>query len=130
MQRKRAALCPDVEVWADVMVKHATPPPGLTADQAGIDTVERGLADALIVSGTGTGSEPDLEEAATIRAAVGDVRIVIGSGATDSNLGRLLTVADSVIVGSSIKVGGVATNRPDPMRVETFIKRAAGDGLV
>ncbi|HSO49186.1 MAG TPA: BtpA/SgcQ family protein, partial [Acidimicrobiia bacterium] len=49
--RRRRVLAPDVEIWADVMVKHATPPPGLEPAHAALDTVERGLADAVIVSG-------------------------------------------------------------------------------
>ena len=68
--RRRSDLAPQVEIWADVMVKHATPPSGLTVDQAAKDTVERGLADAVIVSGSGTGEEPDLAQAAAIAGAV------------------------------------------------------------
>ena len=76
VMRSRAALCPDVEVWADVMVKHATPPPGLDAAQSAEDTVHRGLADAVIVSGSGTGAEPDLAESKTIADAVPGTRVV------------------------------------------------------
>ena len=52
LARRRAALAPAVEIWADVLVKHATPPPGLDIRQAAEDTVSRGLADAVIVSGS------------------------------------------------------------------------------
>lgn len=130
VMRLRAALCPDVEVWADVMVKHATPPPGLDAAQSAVDTVERGLADAIIVSGSGTGSEPDLGVVESVRAAVGpDVRLVIGSGASVSNLADLSSIADTVIVGSSIKVNGDATQRPDPGRAAALVSVAAERGL-
>jgi membrane complex biogenesis BtpA family protein len=129
--RKRAALCPDVEIWADVMVKHASPPPGLDAAQAALDTVERGLADALIVSGSGTGAEVDLEQAREVAGAVPEeTRIVIGSGATADNLESVMTLADSVIVGSWLKIDGVATNRPDPARVGEFVRQASASGLL
>lgn len=129
--RQRAALVPDVEIWADVMVKHATPPPGLTATQAAADTVERGLADAVIVSGSGTSVAPGLEEAAAVKSAVpASTRIVIGSGATIDNLDGLLAVGDTIIVGSSIKVEGDAGNRPDPLRAKAFVERAAERGLL
>jgi membrane complex biogenesis BtpA family protein len=129
--RKRAALTPGVEIWADVLVKHATAPAGLGAAQAAADTVERGMADAVIVSGTGTGSEPDLEQARNVKAAVPDgSRIVIGSGATVRNMDRLLSVADTIIVGSAIKVEGDAANRPDPLRTKAFVERAAERGLL
>jgi len=130
IQRRRKSLAPGVEIWADVMVKHASPPQGANARQAAADTVERGLADAVIVSGSGTGAEPDLDEANVIKEAVpAGTRIVIGSGASTSNLGRLLDVADTVIVGSAIKADGDANNRPDPVRAEAFVQRAGERGL-
>ena len=124
-------MAPDVEVWADVMVKHAVPPAGLEPAQAALDTVERGLADAVVVSGPGTGVEVDLDEAGAISRAIPDgVRVVIGSGASVENLDRLLSVADTVIVGSSIKFDGRADNRPDPLRAKAFVERAAESGLL
>ncbi|HWB88996.1 MAG TPA: BtpA/SgcQ family protein [Acidimicrobiia bacterium] len=131
VQRTRARLCPEVEVWADVMVKHAVAPPGLEPAQAAMDTVERGMADAVIVSGPGTGSMVDLEQAGVISKAVSPgTRVVIGSGATADNLDRLLSVAGTVIVGSAIEVDGKAGNRPDPLRAKAFVEHAAERGLV
>ncbi len=130
LARRRAALAPEVEIWADVLVKHATPPPGLDIRQAAEDTVSRGLADAVIVSGAGTGLEPDLEEAGLARSVIPkDTRLVIGSGAEVGNLGRLVEVADTVIVGSSLKADGNATERLDPGRVSAFIEAARHLGL-
>jgi uncharacterized protein len=129
--RRRALLGPEIEIWADVMVKHATPPPGLSMEQAVEDTVVRGLADAVIVSGTGTGVEPDADEAARARSALPKgVRLVIGSGAGVDNLGPLAEVADTVIVGSSLKVDGNANEGLDPGRVTAFIEAARHHGLV
>lgn len=129
--RTRQTLCPDVELWADVMVKHATPPPGANIGQMAADTRFRGMADAIIVSGSGTGSAPDLHAASKVRSAVGeDTRLVIGSGASPENLPDLVTVADTVIVGSSLKVDGHATNRVDPGRAARFAEAARSVGLI
>lgn len=129
--RRREALAPSVEVWADVLVKHSAAPYGVDARQAALDTVERGLADAVIVSGSGTGEEPDVVEARTVRDAVPDgTRVAVGSGATADNLGALLEVVDTVIVGSSVKVDGDANKRPDPARASAFIEAAAERGLI
>lgn len=129
--RTRANLCPEVEIWADVMVKHATPPPGSTIEQAARDTMERGMADALVISGSGTGTAPELAEATRVKSAVeAGTRLVIGSGATSTNLSELLTVADTVIVGSSTKVDGIASNPVDPDRATMFAEAARGAGLV
>lgn len=128
--RRRSLLAPEVEVWADVMVKHGTAPTGTSIGHAAVDTVERGLADALIVSGTGTGHEPDPADAVAVRSAVGAaIRIVIGSGATVDNLARLSEVADSVIVGSSLKPGGNPAERVDTDLASHFVKAAKELGL-
>lgn len=129
--RERGVVAPNVEIWADVMVKHATPPTGLDARQAAADTVERGLADAVIVSGSGTGAEPDIHEAVTVRAAIPrETRLVIGSGASAKNLSGLMDVADAVIVGSALKIDGDPNNRVDPARAEAFVKAASNHGLL
>ncbi len=131
VMRKRAAICPDVEVWADVMVKHATPPPGADLGRMAADLVQRARSDAVIVSGAGTGSAPHLARISTVRDAVGDLaRVVIGSGATVDNLVELLGVADSVIVGSSLKHEGDASNPVDPARAVAFVAAATQAGLV
>jgi membrane complex biogenesis BtpA family protein len=129
--RLRSSLCPSVEIWADVMVKHATPPPGADPGQMALDTVERGLADAIIVSGAGTGLRPDSGLVKLVRDALPHgTRLVIGSGASTENLGEILGEGDSVIVGSSVKHEGRAEHRVDPSRAEEFINAARGFGLL
>jgi hypothetical protein len=129
--RRRRELAPDLEIWADVMVKHATPPPGLEPGQAALDTVERGLADAVIVSGPGTGEEPDLGVGKAVRSAVPKgTRVVVGSGAAVGNLSHLLDFADSVIVGSGVKVDNQADNRVDPLKAAAFVEASAEHGLL
>ena len=131
LARRRAVLAPGVEIWADVLVKHATPPPGLDIRQAAEDTVSRGLADAVIVSGAGTGLEPDLHEAGLARSVIPKgTRLVIGSGAEVGNLGRLAEVADTVIVGSSLKADGTAGSPLDLARVAAFVEAARHHGLI
>lgn len=129
--RKRKELGVGVEIWADVMVKHATPPPGFNLTQASEDTITRGHADALIVSGAGTGASPDLDRLKLAREAVGDdVRLVVGSGAAPANLADLLGIADTIIVGSYAKQDGRATNPVDPQRAREVIRVARECGLI
>jgi membrane complex biogenesis BtpA family protein len=123
--RKRAELDASAEVWADVLVKHATPPPGFDVRQSAEDTVRRGHADAVIISGPGTGSAPDLDRLKNVRDAIGpDARLVVGSGATPDNLEGLAVVADTVIVGSYTKHEGVATNPVDTGRAQEMVGAA------
>lgn len=122
--RMRAAVAPRVEVLADVFVKHATPPAGLTIDRAAADTLRRGGADALILSGTATGAPPDLEDFAQVRAAVPEARILAGSGASTLTIAGILAYADGAIVGTSIKVDGRTTAPVDRMRAAEFVEAA------
>jgi uncharacterized protein len=128
--RSRSQIAPGVAVLADVFVKHASPPPGLTIGQSAVDTWERGGADALVVSGTGTGQAIDLDDARTVRKAVPEAPIVVGSGALPELLAELAEVVDAAIVGTAIKIGGVPTNRVDPARAEAFIQAAGRIGWV
>ncbi len=124
VMRARSALGLATEIYADVMVKHAVPPPGMTIEAATADTVERGLADAIIVSGEATGSEPDRDMLRRAATAAAGKPVLIGSGATESNVGRLLDVADGAIVGTAVKIDGVTTNPVDPARAASFVKAA------
>ncbi|UCG41039.1 MAG: BtpA/SgcQ family protein [Acidimicrobiia bacterium] len=121
VSRSRAQLCPDVAILADVFVKHATPPPGLTLVQATHDLSGRGGADALIVSGAGTGSAISLDDARVVKKAAPHLPLVVGSGATPETLADLFEVVDGVIVGTSIKVDGVTTNPVDPRRAAALV---------
>ncbi len=121
--RMRAAVCPDVAVMADVFVKHATPPAGLTLTDATNDLVERGGADAIVVSGAGTGKAADVEQLDTV-AALSDLPVFLGSGVGIDNVAQMLERADGAIVGTSVKVDGVATNPVDPVAAADFISAA------
>ncbi|MBT8198205.1 MAG: BtpA/SgcQ family protein [Acidimicrobiia bacterium] len=125
--RMRRSIAPDTRILADVFVKHATPPPGLTLDQAVADTAERAGADAIVISGSATGKAPTLPTIRKARAAAAGVPIVIGSGATPASAGKLLDIADSLIVGTSIKERKATTN-PVSARAATAFVRAARKG--
>ncbi|HXH38836.1 MAG TPA: BtpA/SgcQ family protein, partial [Thermoanaerobaculia bacterium] len=111
--RERVALAPDVLIFADHMVKHAVPVVRMDDAQAAKDLRYRGLADAVIVSGAETGAEPDLLSFRTVREALPDVPILIGSGLTVSNAGTF-AAADGAIAGTSIKIDGRVEAPVDP----------------
>ena len=96
-----------IKIFADVLVKHSSPLAPLTIEQAALDTWKRGGADALIISGTGTG-EPVSD--VLLREAQEAVRyaapIYIGSGLSHNNLHTLAPLASGVIVGTALKEGG------------------------
>ena len=124
LARMREAVGPDIEIWADVFVKHASPPPGSTLAQAAADTYRRGGADALILSGAATGVPAPADRFAEVRAAVPEARLLAGSGASADTIALLLEHADGAIVGTSIKVGSETTAPVDPAKAEQFVQAA------
>ena len=122
--RYRRQLCPQVEIFADVHVKHAVPLGNGSIAQAAKDCLHRGLADALIVSGQGTGMAADRADLERVRAACPDARILLGSGVTVQNVGEYLDLADGFIVGTSMKTGGRISNPVDLERVAALRKES------
>lgn len=122
LMRYRRELGSDIAIFADVCVKHAHSLATPTLATAAQETVERGLADGLIISGGITGQPPqlkDLEQAANV---AGGKPIFIGSGATWDNIPDFLKVANGVIVASSLKRNGDIHNPIDPIRVSQFVE--------
>ncbi len=116
--RRRAACRTRIEVWGDLLVKHARPLVAVDEVELARDMGERGGADALIVTGTRTGIPVDLEQLERLRRARLKIPIVIGSGVRPENLESVWSRADAFIVGSSLKKGGRATGVVEATRVK------------
>jgi membrane complex biogenesis BtpA family protein len=123
--RYQHRICPTAQIFADVHVKHAVPLGEWTLEEAARDTLERGLADALIVSGSGTGMAADASDVQRVRNACPKAKILLGSGVSVANVERFLDVADGFIVGTSLKSGGKLSNPVDPKRVAKLTARLA-----
>jgi membrane complex biogenesis BtpA family protein len=122
--RARRLLDADVKILADVQTKHAAPLAPVSIEQEARDCVERGLADALIVSGAATGSPTEPGDLKRVRDAVGGVPLLVGSGATAETAGELLAVADGLIVGTAVKRDGLVSNPVDAARVRRLVEAA------
>jgi membrane complex biogenesis BtpA family protein len=118
--RLRASFAPDVLIFADHMVKHATPMAPVDEPQMARDLRERGLADALIISGRETGAPADVDRLTKTRKAI-DAPILIGSGLTAENA-AVYAEADGAIVGTSVKRDGNIEMPVDPARVERVLR--------
>lgn len=125
IMRLRNSLPSDVKVLADVDVKHSAPLGDRPIEVEVSDTLHRGLADGLIVSGSGTGKPTDLEKLATVKATAGTTPVFVGSGVSMNNATDMARFADGLIVGTSMKIDGVTTNPVDPCRVRDLL-RAVG----
>lgn len=84
------------------------------------------LADAVVVTGTETGIEASLDDLRTVRAAIGDYPLLVGSGLTAANADQQLSIADGAIVGTAFKRRGVVPGETiDEKLVEEFMQVVA-----
>jgi membrane complex biogenesis BtpA family protein len=119
----RMKLGSAVKIMADVNVKHARPLAHFPVEESAADAVERGLADALIVTGSRTGAASDRDELRRVRAAVA-APVLVGSGVTADTIGELLGLCDGAIVGSWLKRDGDVAMPVDRERVMLLMEVA------
>ncbi|MEB3217760.1 MAG: BtpA/SgcQ family protein [Nostocales cyanobacterium 94392] len=122
--RYRRELGCDVKILADVLVKHARPLGSVNLTNAVQDTIERGLADGVILSGWATGNPPNPEDLELASRAAQGTPVFVGSGASWDNIATLMQAADGVIVSSSLKRHGNRDQTIDPIRVSQFVEAA------
>jgi membrane complex biogenesis BtpA family protein len=113
--------CEQIKVFGDVKKKHCSH--ALTGDLDIVDVVKQSeffRVDGVIVTGPRTGETPDVRELRRVRKAA-HVPILIGSGMTTENIATYLPLADTFIVGSTLREGGDMLGRLDPQRLENFV---------
>jgi membrane complex biogenesis BtpA family protein len=109
-----------IKIFADVDKKHSVAFPGIDL-ATHIEWTEFYLADALIVSGKMTGDAPELEKVRRARELT-TRPILMGSGTTANNIAQFLQYADGAIVGTALKVDGIAENPVDVERVKRYME--------
>lgn len=127
MRRRRELGAMAIRVLADVDVKHSAPLAPRPLEEEVAETIERGLADAVIVSGVATGQAPELEHLSVARheANKRGVPVLLGSGLAVNSPPELLARADGFIVGSALKRDGQVDAPVDVERVTALMRRLA-----
>jgi membrane complex biogenesis BtpA family protein len=120
--RERAALkAEDIKIFADVDVKHSAPLAERPLEDEVDDLIERALADAIVVSGAGTGKATDSDKVRRVKKCAGATPVFVGSGITAKTVGEFLDAADGFIVGTALKKDGVAANPVELERVKALM---------
>jgi uncharacterized protein len=83
---------------------------------------DRHGVDALLVSGQMAGVSAELDDLREARDAAPQVPVLANTGVTEENLGRILKVADGLVVGTSLKVDGEIWNPVDPARARRLVE--------
>jgi membrane complex biogenesis BtpA family protein len=119
--RYRRALGAAAQIWADVAVKHSAALGDRSLGDEVEDIVERGVAAAVIVTGSSTGKPTALDDVHTVKRHARRAAVYVGSGVDESTIEGLLEVADGAIVGTAFKRDGQVSAPVDPARVRTLV---------
>lgn len=125
--RDRAMLRADIKIFADVDAKHSAALSARPLAEEALDTLHRGLADALIVSGWATGRPADAAHARAVKEAVGQAPVLIGSGVTAQTVSQYAPHCDGFIIGSAFKRDGRVEQPVDVQRVREVMSHRASD---
>ncbi|GAB4196379.1 MAG: BtpA/SgcQ family protein [Phycisphaeraceae bacterium] len=128
MRLRRELGAENVKVLADVRVKHAAPLADRPLQEEVDELLNRSCADAVIVSGTGTGQPTDPELVREVKALAGSAPVLVGSGVKPDTVRGLAGFADGFIVGTSFKPNGDPLQPIDPFRVEALLRALSEAG--
>jgi membrane complex biogenesis BtpA family protein len=106
--RKKREMNSDVKILADVHVKHASPLGKFSMEDAAKNALQRGNADAIIVSGKETGKVISISKLKEFVNKTG-IKPILGSGLSIENLDGILPLISGAIVGSSIKKDDISS---------------------
>ncbi|MGB5847873.1 MAG: BtpA/SgcQ family protein [Ignavibacteriaceae bacterium] len=123
LRYRKQIAAENILIFTDIKKKHSSH--SITSDVDIIETakaVQFFLSDGIIITGSSTGSEADIDEVKKVKDEI-KVPVIIGSGIATENIDKYLPLADAFIVGSSLKKEGNWMNEVDVERVKALMKR-------
>jgi len=121
MRLRKQLIADQIRVFADVNSKHSRGLGDRVLQDEVRDIIHRGLADAVIVTGTRTGQPVNVDELESVCEAAGTTPVLVGSGVTIESIRALAAVADGLIVGTAFKPNGVLDCPVDVHRVRKLM---------
>ncbi len=115
---RRALGAERIRLFCDVDVKHSAPLGARPIGEDAHDLAGRGMADAVLVTGSGTGRGAAARDLAEVVAAV-DVPVYVASGVTEATIDDV-RAAHGVIVGSCLRASGRAGDPVDEALARRF----------
>lgn len=116
----------DVAILTDIRVKHAAPVVDIDAGELVHDTLHRGCADAIIVTGQATGSPVDASFVDKVQRIADPAPVFVGSVV---NAAELTPLSHGAIVGTIFNGDGVVQNPVDRERVRRIAALVQGQFL-
>lgn len=124
LRARRALGAAHVRLLCDVDVKHSAPLAARPVGEEAHDLVDRGGADAVLVTGSGTGKEVALRDLDEVLRAV-PAPVYVASGVNEATLPSLRR-AHGLIVGSCLRADGRAGGPIDLSLARRFVEAYRG----
>lgn len=110
---------PEIIVLGGVWPKYYHPIEGSDLERDLEVGIER--AEAIVVTGAGTGQETPFDKIRRFREIIGEHPLVVGAGLTPDNAYEQLCISNGAIVGTSLKIGDSTYNPMDRQRIRDFM---------
>lgn len=123
LQRLRGSIGATCKVFANVS-GHTSPLGNRSIGDIVRGAVVFGLADAVCVAGPTAGIPVNEREIIEAKENACGKPVLVGTGVNIENIETMLSIADGVIVGTSIKINGYTFNPIDPARAKLLIDKA------
>lgn len=121
LRYRKAIGAEHIAILADIQVKHTHMViPNIPIEESAKVAVSC-MADGIIVTGTQTGIETPLEAVKRVKAVV-DIPVIVGSGASATNIHEQLSFADGAIVGTSLKASSDPFSPIDLEKVKSLVE--------
>jgi membrane complex biogenesis BtpA family protein len=120
LRQRRALGAERIRLFCDVDVKHSAALAPRPIGEEAHDLAMRGLADAILVTGSGTGRGVAVRDLEAVLAEVGATPVLVASGVTLSTLADVRN-AHGVIVGTCLRTSGRAGDPVDAALARQFV---------
>jgi membrane complex biogenesis BtpA family protein len=124
LESLRRGLSTHISVLADIDVKHSYPlAHRYDPLRAARECIERGSAEALVVTGPATAEPPEPGYVAALASIREQAPLLLGSGVSESNIELYWNLVDGFIVATSLKVGARTANSYSAERLRKLVDR-------
>lgn len=110
---------PEIIVLGGVWPKYYHPVEGSNLEADLTTGMQR--AEAIVVTGAGTGKETPFDKIKRFREIIGEHPLVVGAGLTPENAYEQLCISNGAIVGTSLKTDDNTYNPMDRQRIRDFM---------
>jgi len=120
---KESLKCEDLLLFYNISAEFAYSLDRRSVAERAKSTVFSSIPDAILVSGQITGEPADLKDLKQTKDFLPDIPVLANTGVKIENVDKTLSIADGVVIGSSLKINGDTWNPVDPVRASDFMNK-------